>query len=826
MQPTIDTQKLADVPFEQLLIRNFTSEVQLRPEFVLFFLLEGSMQIRIYEKKLNLNKHDIVFIRPYEIHSVLNTSADIHVLALFVHPEYLKIFCPDISQIQFREHLIRYCETDTVYYSLCMGLADIITYTLKAESSSRLKMLSAISYILIHLLETFGIRGTDIQDQAKHTQQQISDLLDYINDNYAEKITLSSAAKVLGYHPQYFSAFFKKHFRVNFVEYLTTLRVNKTLALLANTNQSITEIALNHGFSNHKTYSAAFRKLHGLTPSTYRKEHILLNENSLLADHNLDYFSFFQKYWQSDKSPQQATQNLQNHITISFQGNPRRIRRSNTQERCFSLGRASAILRNDIQEQIRELKAELNITTLRLRDIFSDDLFIYYEDEKKNPVINWKYIDIIFDFLLSLDINPFPEIGFMPRALASKKQYAGWIFRPNVSLPKSFKKWSILVEQFFVHLIARYGREKVSSWNFDFWTAPNLKIKDSYWNESQQDFFMFYRVTYLSAKNADQNIRLGTPNFSIPSGLNWYQDFFDYCREHELKPSYVCSHLYNSNDELHPQDDQLERFSHRWDTLDITVAAKDTLLNNLNALYEILRKNNLDSLDIVISDWNLSYLPRDLVRDTCFMAPYILYTCIQTQSVIKMLCYRSVSDIHEDFFIDQKPFHGGPGLMDINGLKKASYYAFYLLSKMGNEILDSGENYLLTQSGNTYQLLLFHYVYFDSLYAADDHSSLSYTQRYNIYETSEELMIHSILSLPAGHYRIKETRLDRSCGSAYDLWLETGAPEEITGDLIEYIQKKGGPTIHYYEKDCLETLLLDTLLLPHGVALLELTLNP
>lgn len=823
MKKAIHTPNLNDLPFEQILIRHFTTEVQLRSEFVFFFLLEGSMQISIYEKAIALNKHDIIFIKPYEVHSVPTTSHDIHVLALFIHANYLKAYCPDMSQIYFEKHKINYSESDRTYAGICTSLADIITNTIKTDYASRLKLLTATSQILIQLMDAFGLRKLDPQSNDDYAQQRISLLLDYLNANFAEKITLSSAADVLGFHPQYFSAFFKKHFHTTFIDYLTTLRVNKTLHILANTNQKITEIALNHGFSNHKTYDAAFRKIHGITPSTYRKEQTLLNQNSILENQNLDYFSFFQKYWQSDNHFNGNDRTFQNHMTLSFASvNKTANFVPNTQERCFSIGRASAILRSDIQQQIRDAKTELNIRTLRIRDIFSDDLFVYYEDEEKRPLINWNYIDIIFDFLLTLDIMPFPEIGFTPRMLASKKQYAGWIYRPNVSLPKSLKKWAILVESFMAHLISRYGKDKVIRWKFDFWTAPNLKIKDGYWNESQLDFFLFYRITYHSIKNIDPDIQLGSPNFSIPSGFSWYQDFFNYCREYELRPSYISCHLYNWDDIIPPYTENLSRFSDTWDTIDASRISKDALLHNLSTLQTILSEYEMDTLDLVVSDWNLSYIPRDLVRDICFMAPYILYTSIQTISQINTLCFRSLSDINEDFFIDRKPFHGGPGLMDFNGLKKASYYAFTLLAKMGTDIIKAGDNYLLTRSSKGFQLLLFYFVPYDSLYTIDDHSNLSYKQRYNIFESSEELVIHSILPLPEGSYHVKETRIDRTCGSAYDLWLDTGAPEEMEPALITHIQKRGCPNIRYWAQECHGSLLLDTILPPHGVVLLEI----
>lgn len=825
----IPTPTFKDLPFEQVLIRHFTNEIQLRPQFIVFFLLDGSMHISLAGKTYTLQTHDIFFMKPGEIHSVPDTSSDIHVLGLFIDTENLHMLCPDIADINFEKHHIRYSQEDPVYTQLCTALADIIMYTLKKESSTPLKLLSGISSILITLLDAYGSKHLNNQENSSYVQQQLSLLLEYINSSYAEKITLSSAAEVLGFHPQYFSAFFKKHFHTTFIDYLTTLRVNKTLPLLAGTDQNITEIAVNHGFSSHKTYSAAFRRQYNMTPRDYRQQqqHILSNQNTFVENQNLDYFSYFQQYWNSDNSSQKETRVLQNHMTLTLPAAEMTLPLPPVDQKyCFSIGHAASILRSDIQKQIQAAQHELRIEALRIRDIFSDNLFIYYEDEEKHTSINWKYIDIIFDFLLGIGIKPFPEIGYMPRILASKKQYASWMYRPNVSIPKSFKKWSMLVGSFMEHLISRYGREEVLTWNFDFWTTANLNFRESYWNESKEDFFLFYRITYFSIKNVDPDIRLGSPDFSLPSGLEWYSDFIDYCTEYDLHPSYISLHAYNCEDDIPTTARNFLRFSQSWDEFPILSTSRDTAVQNIRLLQGLLKEKHWDHLKVKISNFNLSYLSRDFIRDTSFMAPYILYTSIQSLDIVDLLCFHSLSDVVEDFFIDNKPFHGGPGLMDMNGLKKSSYYAFYLLQRMGSHLVDRGDNYMLTRSEKGFQLLLFHYVYYDSLYAHDDHSSLSYRQRYNIYESSEELVIHSILPIPEGSYRIRETRLNRHHGSAYDLWIEMGSPEELDAEMTEYLQRKNCPEISYYMQESNGHLLFDTILQPHGVVLLEIEAHP
>lgn len=797
--------EITKLPLEPVFIRHFSNELQLRQEFILFFVLEGSMQITIYEKSYELHPHDIIFINSYEVHSVSNTSPDIHVMALFLQPDYINSACPDLHTILFSQHLIPYSETDELYINLCKSLADIIFNTIQSDSTSQLTIFSAGYHILTQLIHHLGIRQNTNQTKTDYTQHQISQILNYLNKNYAENITLASAAAILNFHPQYFSVFFKKHFQINFVNYLNILRINKSLTALTNTDMSITEIALSHGFSSHNTYSTAFRKIHGISPSTYRKERTLPNQNAAAITPHLDYLSFFKKYQGLSYGAVISPQHQFQHETYDFMDcNMNSTTPNKFPNIGFSVGHASTLLNTNTQEQIRENQKELQIKELRIQNIFSDELFVYYENEIKEVTISWSYVDIILDFLRDLNIRPCIDIGYTPPALASKKYHLRDIRHPNVSIPKSLKKWSDLISNFIEHLISRYGRTNVLTWNFDFWTLPDLNTLMGFWNESMEDFFLFYRITYFAIKNVDSDIRIGSPCFSMPDGLKWYDTLFEYCKKYDMHPSYVSFQLFNCSSNLFSSVSNLnEMFALEKETY--TTFSRQASIDNLKYLHRILKKWHLENAQVVISLWNLSYLPKDYLRDTCFMATYILHTMIHSRNLMSTAYFHSLSDITEDRFVDHSPFHGSPGLLSFHGLKKASYYAFCLLQKMGDITLDTGENYLLTKSEKGLQLLLFHYVPYETIHSDKD-----------------ALVIHSLLPLESGEYQIKETRLNPSNGSAYDLCLKFNRPDSLDSDMMAYFNRRTYPEISFTTATSNGTLLLDTTLVPHEAVLIEI----
>ena len=190
-----------------------------------------------------------------------------------------------------------------------------------------------------------------------------------------------------------------------------------------------------------------------------------------------------------------------------------------------------------------------------------------------------------------------------------------------------------------------------------------------------------------------------------------------------------------------------------------------------------------------------------------------------------MLGFRSLCDVNEDFFPENRLFGGGPGLLDIHGLKKASYYTFVQLNQLSNSILSKGEHYILTKNGSHYQLLLFHTA-FPLDY--DEHlpSILSYEQRYDCYGNIPTLSMCIILNLPSGHYLMRQTEVSRTSGSAYDLWLKMGAPRYDSVEILDHIQQKSSPDTIYREATVTDHLIIDVTLPVHSVILIEIAEEP
>lgn len=94
---------------------------------------------------------------------------------------------------------------------------------------------------------------------------------EYIESHYRENLTLEILADVVHMNPYYFSSYFKKNAGENFKDYVNRVRIREAVALLLSTDKKTYEIASQVGFRDVRTFTEAFARAYGETPSAYRK---------------------------------------------------------------------------------------------------------------------------------------------------------------------------------------------------------------------------------------------------------------------------------------------------------------------------------------------------------------------------------------------------------------------------------------------------------------------------------------------------------------------------------------------------------------------------
>ena len=114
----------------------------------------------------------------------------------------------------------------------------------------------------------------DLPEQLQVDEADLSPVrkvLRYIQTTAPGEVTLADAARYVHMNPSYLSQLFKHEMNVNFVDYVTNLRITEAKRLLTSTTLRISEIACRLGYNDIAYFSNMFRKIIGTSPSEYRK---------------------------------------------------------------------------------------------------------------------------------------------------------------------------------------------------------------------------------------------------------------------------------------------------------------------------------------------------------------------------------------------------------------------------------------------------------------------------------------------------------------------------------------------------------------------------
>ncbi|MEY8415511.1 helix-turn-helix domain-containing protein [Tissierella praeacuta] len=210
----------------------------------------------------------------------------------------------------------------------------------------------------------------------------------------------------------------------------------------------------------------------------------------------------------------------------------------------------------------------------------------------------------------------------------------------------------------------------------------------------------------------------------------------------------------------------------------------DDFINHFSNLYEEDVEKwlniNLEELEPYFPKNNISK-----VQDTISMVSYILYNYIHLHNRVVL---NMVDEISKETILNNDTFFGGNGIFTSNYLKKPSYYAYMLLSLLGDTIIDKGEGYIVTKSEYGYQIMLFNPIEIDEEIIYND---------LPIDKIKERKVSLNILNME-NDFQVTKYVLDRNFGSVYDKWVGLNKPERLDNDNWELLKEYVHPNISFY----------------------------
>ncbi|WP_432361319.1 GH39 family glycosyl hydrolase [Sporosarcina sp. UB5] len=416
-------------------------------EIELLFVAQGNAVVYVKNEAYTLRSQDVLLVNSHTLHRIADVAQGTVILSLVIDPHFFEVYYEGFSKLHFECNSSVAHVMDKSHVFIRKQLIKMMLRFLTTTPHYQFELLSDASELITYLLTNFnrGVSNTNgLSDE--HLHQRFERILDYLNKHYDKKITLADLAKQEYISTYYLSRLFSEHLGIGFVKYINTLRLNRSMYDLINTNKNLMEIAISHGFSSAKAYRDSFKEKYEMTPTEYRKR------IGTKEDAPLDILATPVSHIELMlllTSLQYEGENIDQHpaiYEIKICDTVPQDKQWNTLEKILHFTYAVDEVKVNWQDSLKKIHDEIQFDYIRFSGIFNKGMYFYDEDE---GTYNWFNVDSILDFFVSINIKPFIKLKYNEQ---------------DFTIPE----WHQMLGHFIRHCIKRYGYASVREWKFEF----------------------------------------------------------------------------------------------------------------------------------------------------------------------------------------------------------------------------------------------------------------------------------------------------------------------------------------------------------------------
>ena len=271
---SLDAFKNYDLPFSSYFNACMSHEEESHDEIEFIWLFQGDLQIECEGKIYHLASDDVFIIYMNQKHSIKSSAHSLSV-TFRLKKDYLLSHRLFFELTPYKNRVFTIAELTQKYHQIPLIMSQLILLmqSTKFTLNTRYRL---IGYYNMYVFDLYSSRLKDKYLDVKKKNYdpyliRFYTINAYINDHYAEKITLDTLANLVSISPHRLSHFIKEVLGISFQEYLQNIRFEKALFELTYSDTPIKDIVSQCGFSDQKYFNAELKKRFSLTALKYRK---------------------------------------------------------------------------------------------------------------------------------------------------------------------------------------------------------------------------------------------------------------------------------------------------------------------------------------------------------------------------------------------------------------------------------------------------------------------------------------------------------------------------------------------------------------------------
>ncbi len=249
------------------------------PEIELTLVLEGDIAYRVNDNLYHLTAGEGLFCNTNVLHTGKRLNEeDCSYLSITFHPRFLYGYSSSIMQSKYMSHILKSPSLSSIRFTPEAGwqkkvlkkLEKIRKLEVKKGPSMELQIQVALLKIWQQIYEHMKTDDMTGIENGRDTER-IRKIMEYMQEHYAEKITLEDLADQIHLCKSESCRLFKRYMNESMFEYLLDYRIERSLELLRQSGLDVTGVAGQVGFGDPGYYARIFKRKMGCTPLEYRK---------------------------------------------------------------------------------------------------------------------------------------------------------------------------------------------------------------------------------------------------------------------------------------------------------------------------------------------------------------------------------------------------------------------------------------------------------------------------------------------------------------------------------------------------------------------------
>lgn len=771
---------------------------------MLFYVLDGNVAFVCDNQTVELKKNDILAINRGTEYTYRGSGA----LMLASLELMGKTFESACDGVRFAVRCCSSTEQNEHYTQLRGLLRQMMLNQLYVEEDAEKYSYLVFEYYSLYyrLLETivaYFVEGSvragtprEIEDKNPERREEIER---YLNIHYREPISLEDISNELFISKGYLSKYFIRSFGINFSQYLKELRLRHAMSDLLYTDNPITQITYDNGFSGSSFFNKAFREKFGKNPSEARREFLEKSGPKQRTEDEKDLYARLGRMLDADAGPAAVIEPKEKFVFSAAKNTPV----GHCWNSMINIGSASDMLGTDIQAHIMILSRYVKYA--RFWDPFSEEMLLDVNNAQGN--YNFLKLDQVFDTLIDNGMKPF--VVFEPKLQRINESVDSVIIKArHETRIQDVASWKNIFGGFFRHVVRKYGIEEVEQWKFELpYGVYQLDGMDP--AESYQALF---KVMFDTVREYTYQLMLGGPTLQS-SESQVLRRILCGLEKMDCLPDFVSmiSFAYEVNDRIH-------KYS-------IRSVDEDYLLRDVETYRTALEACGFPGLPLYVTEWNETVADRNFVNDSCYRGAYMVKSLLEINQYVPVIGYFSGTDLRSEYFDSHSLLQGGNGIISRDGIFKPAGFALELLNGLAGYQIGAGKQFLITTDRRNNYYVVAHnkrklsYYYFKTAENRIEKEKMNkYCEDENYLEQEIELT-----DVKNGEYRVRTHVVNPHYGSVLNLWKDLNYSDNLSRKDITYLKKICEPHLLFYNINVTDNRLpLKIVMEPNEITLIEI----